>query len=111
VPRLFEKRYFTQLNLNADASGTGSGISQTPAPELIVPPTPSFPDVQTNRAPETVVAPSVLNATLLEPPAPPPPNADQTQNRRKKLRPKPIRLIAPFDKKGRTPLQRVIDSL
>jgi hypothetical protein len=105
VPRLFEKRYFTQLNLSC------SGIIHTPAPELIGPATSSSPAIQTNRAPEAVVAPSVLNATLLEPPASPSPNADKTQSRRKKIRPKPIRSIAPFDKQGRTPLQRVIDSL
>jgi hypothetical protein len=113
VPRLFEKRDFTTLNLRADALSTPISSAQTltkPAAEAVVPASLSSADIPTRPAPEAVVPVPAPDATVPVLPAPASPQAVNVESR-KNTRRKTIRTIAPFDKKGRTPLQRVIDGL
>jgi len=94
VPRLFEKRNLTVLNLGAAAPCTVSTSA----------------DLPTKPVPELVVPVAIPDAIAPERPAPVPPKARDVE-RRKATRRKTIKPVLPFDKKGRTPLQRVIDGL
>jgi hypothetical protein len=113
VPRLFEKRNLTTLNLSADSPSTSISSAHTPtkpAPEADVPTSLSSADISTQPAPETTICIPAPDLTVPEPPVPASPKAINVEHR-KITRRKTIRTIAPFDKQGRTPLQRVIDGL
>lgn len=92
VPRFFQKQDLTILKLET-------------SPTL---PSPGAHESKSRSSPEPA---PLLKATIPDPPATAQSKAVQVLNDRKKARRKSIRSIAAFDRRGRTPLERVIDRL
>jgi hypothetical protein len=95
VPGLFEKRRFVSLNLGAPATVASRNSKQ----------------VLANPATEVIHVPSASSSTMLESRAPAQFKVAQVANNRARTSGKSTRSIASFDRKGRTPLERVIDRL
>jgi hypothetical protein len=95
VPGLFEKPGLTSLNLETSATLP----SRNDGPAL------------TSAAPEVIQAASLSKAMLFESPAAAQPKPVQIVSDRARTRRKSTKPIRPFDRTGRTPLERVIDHL
>lgn len=95
VPGLFEKPGLTSLNLERSAA----------LPSLDCEPALPRP------APEVIQTVSASKATLFESPAPAHSKAVDMVSSRSLTRRNPMKPMRPFDRTGRTPLERVIDHL
>ena len=93
VPRLFEKQNFTILNLEKN------------------PPAADLQEIATELSPEPVKPSLLSNEIVVEPQAPLPAKALPAVSKPSKTRRKIIKAVAAFDRRGRTPLERVIDHL